>query len=166
MKNIKCPSCQQLGQTDKGKYNYTESGLPNIWLLGVEIFKCTCGEKFAFIPCLDDLHKIIAIDLIEKEDQLSGSEIRFLRKHMGLRAKDFAKHIGVMNVTVSRWEREETIPPKPMDRLIRFFYATEMRLLDFASKIKVINFRKHIKGQKASPINISIERITSCVANA
>jgi putative zinc finger/helix-turn-helix YgiT family protein len=166
MTDIKCPSCQQFGQTYKGKYHYTESGLPNIWLLGVEIFYCACGEKFAFIPCMEDLHKIIAIDLLEKEDQLSGREIRFLRKHMGLRAKDFAKHIGVMNVTVSRWEREEIIPPKPMDRLIRFFYATEMKLFDFASKIKVITFRKHIKGQKASPINIPVERFTSCVVNA
>jgi putative zinc finger/helix-turn-helix YgiT family protein len=168
MKNMKCPSCQQIGQTHKGKYHYTESGLPNVWLLGVEIFECACGEKFAFIPCLDDLHKIIAIDLLEKEDQLSGLEIRFLRKHMGLRANDFAKQIGVSSVTVSRWEREETIPPEPIDRLIRFFYASEMKLLDFASKIKVIKFRKHTKGQGRSPINIPIERITmgSCAINA
>lgn len=166
MKNMKCPSCQQLGHTHKGKYHYIESGLPNIWLIGVEIFECNCGETFAFVPCLDDLHQIIAMDLLEKDDQLSGREIKFLRKHLGLRAKDFAKQIGVMNVTVSRWEREEFIPPKPMDRLIRFFYATEMGLLDVASKIKVIKFRKHIKGQKTSPINIPVERFTSCVVNA
>jgi len=168
MKNMNCPNCQQLRKTHAGKYHYTESGLQNVWLLGVEIFKCNCGEKFAIIPCLEELHKLIAMIILKKEDQLSGREIRFLRKHMGLKAKDFAKQIGVMNVTVSRWEREETIPPQPIDRLIRFFYATEMKLMDFASTIKRIKFRKHIRGQKESPINLPIERIRkeACVVNA
>ncbi|MFI5330983.1 MAG: type II TA system antitoxin MqsA family protein [Desulfobaccales bacterium] len=168
MKNINCPNCQELRQIHAGKYHYTESGLQNVWLVGVEIFECDCGEKFAILPCLEGLHKVIAKILLTKEDQLTGREIRFLRKHMGLKAKDFAKHIGVMNVTVSRWEREETIPPTPIDRLIRFFYATEMKLFDFASTIKIIKFRKHIKGQKESPINIPIERIKKqdCVVHA
>ena len=72
MKNIKCPSCKQMRQTQKGDYHYTESGLANIWLSGVEVFECDCGEKFAIIPCLDDLHKLIGKSLIVKDDQLSG----------------------------------------------------------------------------------------------
>ncbi len=168
MENITCPNCQQLRQPHVDKYHYTESGLQNVWLKGVEIFECDCGEKFAIIPCRDELHKLIAMKLLKKVDQLSGREIRFLRKHMGLKAKDFAKQIGVMNVTVSRWEREETIPPKPIDRLIRFFYATEMKLIDFAPTIKRIRFRKHKKGKKESPINLPMEGIKKepCIVNA
>ena len=167
MEEIICPNCQIKGKAQKGKYHYTESGLQNVWLIGVEIFTCECGENFAFIPCAQELHKLLAEILITKEEQLSGREIRFLRKHLGLKAKDFAKHLGVRNVTVSRWEQEETIPPEPIDRLIRFFYATEMNLSKIAPQIKNIDFRKHIKGQKESPIFFPMERVNkkSCEVN-
>jgi len=168
MKIMTCPTCKQEGRIYIGKHHYIESGLQNVWLKGVEIFECKCGEHFAFIPCAQELHKIIAEILLQKEDQLSGREIRFLRKHMGLKAKDFAKQIGVMNVTVSRWEREEIVPPTTIDRLIRYFYAAEMNLLKLAPKIKEIKFRKHKKGQKAPIINLPIARVMreSCVVNA
>ena len=169
MATMTCPICKKEGQTRIGKHHYTESGLQNVWLKGVEIFECNeCGENFAFIPCANDIHKYIAEILLQKEDQLSGREIRFLRKHMGLKAKDFAKQIGVMNVTVSRWEREEIIPPKTIDRLIRYFYAAEMNLLKLAPKIKDIKFRKHKKDQKAPIINLPIAKARgkeACVVN-
>jgi len=168
MSEINCPHCHLRGKTRKGKYHYTESGLQNVWLVGVEIFKCDCGEKFAFIPYVKELHKLIAEILLKQENQLSGRDIRFLRKHMGLKAKDFAERLGVKNVTVSRWEQGETIPPKTIDRLIRFFYASEMNLSELASAITKIKFRKHVRGQKESPINFPIDKIRkeSCVVNA
>jgi hypothetical protein len=64
MQDINCPNCHQRRQTNKGKYHYTESGLQNLWLKGVEVFECDCGEKFAFIPCVQELHKLIAEDLL------------------------------------------------------------------------------------------------------
>lgn len=163
-----CPICKREGRTHIGKHHYIESGLQNIWLMGVETFKCECGENFALIPYIQELHKLIAEDLLKQGDQLSGRQIRFLRKHMGLKAKDFAKQLGVRNVTVSRWEQEKTVPPESIDRFIRFFYATEMNLLKIAPEIKKIIFRKHIKGQKESPIFFPIERAKKefCVVNA
>ena len=168
MSDMNCPTCRQTGKIHKGKYHYTESGLQNVWLMGVEIFACGCGENFAFIPCVQELHKLIAQILLKQENQLSGREIRFLRKHMRMKAKDFAERLGVKNVTVSRWEQGETIPPKTIDRLIRFFYASEMNLSEIASAITKIKFKKHIKGQKESPINFPIDRIKkqSCAVNA
>ena len=168
METMACPICKQEGRIYIGKHHYTESGLQNVWLNGVEIFECKCGENFAFIPCAQELHKLIAEILLKQENQLSGREIRFLRKHMGMKAKDFAERLGVKNVTVSRWEQGETIPPKTIDRLIRFFYASEMNLSKIALAITKIKFRKHIKGQKESPINFPIDRIRkgSCVIHA
>jgi len=168
MSDMNCPTCHQTGKTHKGKYHYTESGLQNVWLMGVEIFECECGENFAYIPCLQELHKLIARALLKQENQLSGREIRFLRKHMAMKAKDFAERLGVMNVTVSRWEQGKTIPPKTIDRLIRFFYATEMNLPKIALAITKIKFKKHIRGQQESPITLPIDRIIkeSCAVNA
>lgn len=166
---MKCPSCQQMRQTHKGEYHYTESGLPNVWLSGVEIFECDCGEKFAFITCTDALHKLIGKTLIGKEDQLSSSEIRFLRKHMMYKSKDFAKELGVQNVTVSRWENSDSQPSESVDRLIRLVYAIKMGLSKTDKALVMENFRKLRKGHHETklysfPARMFVKR--SCVVNA
>lgn len=167
MSNMNCPTCHQTGKTHKGKYHYTESGLQNLWLEGVEVFKCDCGEKFAFIPRIQELHNLIGKILLEKEDQLSGREIRFLRKHMGLKAKDFAKELGVGNVTVSRWENGESSPSESIDRFIRLFYAASKGFDEIAKSLVKDIFPKLKKGQKESPIFFPIDSLgQECVVNA
>lgn len=169
MKNIKCPNCQKLRQTTLGKYHYTEAGLPNVWLLGVEVFECDCGEKFGFVPCVEELHKLIGKTLIKKEGQLSGNEIRFLRKHMMLKSKDFAKELGVKDVTVSRWENGDSRPSESSDRLIRLVYALKMGLRGTGKFLVMDLFRKLIKGHGETktysfPANKFVKR--ACLVNA
>jgi putative transcriptional regulator len=169
MKNIKCPSCKKMRQTHKGEYHYTESGLPNIWLRGVEIFKCDCGEKFAFIPCIEELHKLIGKTLIQKDEQLTGREIRFLRKHMMLKSKDFAKELGVQFVTVSRWENGASQPPESVDRLIRLVYAIKTGLRRTEKILVMDKFRKLIKGHGEEkiysfPTNKFVKRTCAVIA--
>jgi putative zinc finger/helix-turn-helix YgiT family protein len=168
MKTMTCPTCKNKGQIHIGKHHYTESGLQNLWLKGVEIFECECGENFAFIPCAQELHSLIARILLQKEDQLSGSEIRFLRKHMGLKAKDFAKELGVGNVTVSRWESGEFSPSESLDRFIRLLYVTRMGLNEVALKLVKEVFPKLRKGQKELAIYFPIDRLKgeTCIASA
>ncbi|MFA5112111.1 MAG: type II TA system antitoxin MqsA family protein [Desulfobaccales bacterium] len=167
MKIMTCPICKKEGRIHIGKHHYIESGLQNVWLKGVEIFECECGENFAFIPCAQELHNLIAGILLQKEDQLSGSEIRFLRKHMGLKAKDFAKELGVGKVTVSRWESGDYSPSESFDRFIRLLYATRMGLNELALQLVKEIFPKLRKGQKESPIDFPIDRVKreACVAN-
>jgi putative zinc finger/helix-turn-helix YgiT family protein len=168
MAAMTCPICKQEGQTHIGKHHYTESGLQNVWLKGVEIFDCNkCGENFAFIPCAQEIHNLIAKILLEKEDQLSGREIRFLRKHMGLKAKEFAKELGVGNVTVSRWENGEFSPSESFDRFIRLFYVASMGFNEIAKSLVKDIFPKLKKGQKESPILFPMDSLSQeCVVNA
>ncbi|MDI6852161.1 MAG: helix-turn-helix domain-containing protein [Deltaproteobacteria bacterium] len=159
MKEMICPNCQRKQKIQPGEYHYTESGLPNVWLIGVEIFECECGESFAFIPCIQELHKLIAHELITQENSLSGLEIRFLRKTMGLKAKDFAELLGVKNVSVSRWEHGEFSPPEPTDRFIRLFYAANMGLSEIAQELAKNIFRKP-KRKQAQIIRLPIDRLS------
>ncbi len=158
-----------MRETHKEEYHYTECGLPNVWLRGVDVIECECGENFAFIPCLEELHKLIGKILIRKEEQLSGYEIRFLRKHMMLKSKDFAKELGVQNVTVSRWENGDSEPFESVDRLIRLIYAIKMGLRR-TDKILVMNrFRNLKKGHgETKRYSISTKRFVKreCIANA
>lgn len=119
---MKCPSCKNEMICGPGEHHYKESGLDNVYLLGIEICECACGEKVFNIPAVTELHRKIAFDLIKKKSLLNGKEIRFLRKSMGLTAINLAKIIGVDNATVSRWEQSNQFIGKAHDRLLRLVY--------------------------------------------
>ncbi|RMG53576.1 MAG: helix-turn-helix domain-containing protein [Acidobacteria bacterium] len=142
-----CPNCGKRMRKEKGDYKYVESGLRNIILHRIEIYRCRhCGEVIPKIPQVKELHRAIAEHLFKKDSLLSGEEIRFLRKQMDLRAVDLAAILGVTKVTVSRWETgKERISP-PADRAIRLLYRL---LQDFDTKDVLKTFSR-IRRRKES----------------
>lgn len=135
MSKIKCPNCGREQETFVGEYQYLESGLNNVIIEGIEIFRCPCGEHSALIPHIVELHKTIAKCLIEQTRPLNGKEIRFLRKNMGMKAMNFARLLGVDNATVSRWENDKEKHSDIVDRFIRLIYANEMGMYQEAEKL-------------------------------
>ena len=135
MSKVNCPNCGQEHETFMGEYQYVESGLDNVIIEGIEIFKCPCGEYSALIPHILELHKTIAKCLIEQMHPLSGKEIRFLRKNMGIKAMNFARILGVDNATVSRWENGKEKHSDIVDRFIRLIYANEMGMHQEAERL-------------------------------
>jgi putative zinc finger/helix-turn-helix YgiT family protein len=120
---MRCPQCGVAMRAGKKQnHPYRESGLPNV-LIQVTVYQCPeCKETLPQIPDVKGLHAAIADYLFQKPTQLTGPEIRFLRKEMGMRGKDLAALLGVTPVTVSRWETgAERVGPSP-DRLVRCFY--------------------------------------------
>ena len=123
---MKCPQCRHEMVRNTENHRYTESGLSNVVLVGVEVRRCPhCGETMVSIPRMEELHQTLAMALIRHTGRLAPSEIRFLRKWLGWSGVDFAKHMGVTPETVSRWESVEN--PKPMggtaERLLRLAVA-------------------------------------------
>ena len=123
---MKCPQCRHEVVRSVENHRYTESGLSNVVLVGVEVRRCqSCGESMVSIPRIEELHCAIAMELIRQSGRLAPSEIRFLRKWLGWSGVDFARHMGVAPETVSRWESAES--PKPMggtaERLLRLAVA-------------------------------------------
>jgi putative zinc finger/helix-turn-helix YgiT family protein len=107
-------------------HRYTESGLSNVVLVGVEVRHCpNCGENVVAIPRMEELHRTLAMALIRHTGRLAPSEIRFLRKWLGWSGVDFAKHMGVAPETVSRWESMENLKPMggTAERLLRLAVA-------------------------------------------
>jgi len=110
--------------TTRENYKYEASGL-NIVLLDVEVSRCPeCGEREVHIPNIEGLHRAVALALIRRRERLAPSEIRFLRKYLGLSSGDFAKHVGVSAETVSRWEQGRTPMGTTADRLVRMLVVT------------------------------------------
>ena len=110
--------------TRKAPYHFVDSGLSNVYLVGIRYSVCrSCGKQAANIPAVKQLMQALARAVVENEAPLSGSEIRFLRKRLGKKASEFAGIIGVSDEEISRWENDKVGPSKSADRLIRVFYA-------------------------------------------
>ena len=100
-----CDNCGSAVVSSRGTWDYLESGLDNVWLCNVEIRECTsCGERSVVIPAITSLHKRIAIDLAYSPQALRASELRFLRKYLGVSRADLADLIGMREIDVTRWE--------------------------------------------------------------
>jgi len=101
-------------------YHYTESGLRNVWLANGYKIRNVGGEEAVAIHDVDQLHRAIGRSLARKP-YLTGTELRFLRKEMGLSQKRLADMLGSSEQTVSLWERRGRMPVG-YDRLVRALY--------------------------------------------
>lgn len=122
----KCYVCGNALEVIKDKpYEYTECGLP-VLLLGITQYRCgSCGEEYAAIPAPEKLHKLIGLEICRsRKALLLPEEIKFLRKELGLKAKDLAASLGVEDATVSRWENGKQQIGEGSDRLLRALYLS------------------------------------------
>ncbi len=124
---VKCHECGKTLRERKPKeYRYRESGLNNVILTGIRVFECPGGHgESPEIPNIVGLHQAIARLLAKKPAPLTGAEFRFLRKEMGLKAKDLARHLGTTDVNMSRWETGDTPINPAADRLLRLLFALQ-----------------------------------------
>ena len=109
-------------------YHYVESGLDGVWLqigAGVEFVDRPSGQTVR-IKDLEGLHELIGRTLATHKKDLTGKEIRFLRKELLLSQGVLAKLLGVAEQTVHRWEAGKAEIPKPAEALIRSLYMAKI----------------------------------------
>jgi len=127
---MKCDYCkiqmEKRRATEEHPYNYKRSGLDNLLLSGIDVYRCSkCSLESPVIPKVAQLYNVLADDITRKPQLLRGDEIRFLRKHAGLPAQTFARLLGVSAEHLSRIENGHTKGfGKNTDRLIRAFTLT------------------------------------------
>jgi len=69
--------------------------------------------------------------------------VRFLRKSLGWSGSDFAKHMGVAEETVSRWENDAAPIGPQADRLLRFLVAQGRLTTNYPTeRLTKIDFKK------------------------
>lgn len=88
-------------------YRYTESGLDNVIVQGLNYVRDDAGNNVVTIPNIDGLHKAIAAGIIEQEGSMTGKELRFLRTEMGMTQAELAAIVHREALAISRWERGE-----------------------------------------------------------
>ena len=118
----KVTSWKHDGEQDKTPLQYTQCGLDDVYLLsGYEIEQTPYGEGIA-IRNADQLHKAIGCYLSNQKKELSGKELRFLRKHMNLSQSQLGRLLGLSSQQVARWEKSESEISGPADRLVRALF--------------------------------------------
>lgn len=106
--------------TRQKPYHFLDSGLPNVYLIGIKYWVCKqCNKQAAEIPAPEQLMNVIAKAIVMKPGLLSGSEIKFL----GKRAVDFAELISKTPEHFSKLETEALELSPATDKLIRLIYG-------------------------------------------
>jgi len=127
---MKCRHCDDdvVEEDVVATYHYSECGLSRVYLKDVPVRRCSSCEAVTMrIKGLASLHRTIALAVLSKSDRLEGEEVRFLRKHVGLSGKDFARRMGVSPEMVSRWENAKDgkfMIGAGADRLLRLLVKT------------------------------------------
>jgi putative zinc finger/helix-turn-helix YgiT family protein len=151
----KCGACHGARmRVANENYQYRESGLANVVLQGVEVRRCPeCGAVEVPLPRVAELHRVIAMAVIHKPARLSGTEVRFLRKHLGWSGEDFASHMGVDPSTVSKWENDKEAIGASSDRLLRMLVARRSPVEEYPD-----DALKNIKDRHDPPLRVRLTR--------
>ncbi len=128
VENSKARQLEVKMSSERKPYRYVGSGLPNVYLVGVEYrVEKETGLQSADIPCLPALMEALAQALVAKRAPLTADELRFLRKRLRISSKDFAQFVGKTAETYSRLENGAPLTPA-VDRLFRLVYAALAKL--------------------------------------
>jgi putative transcriptional regulator len=107
-------------------YHFTECGLSYVFLIGVNTHFCPkCDVEVADIPRPDELHLVLAKEILMQPSAMTGEEFRFLRKEIRMRPKEFAELIGVDPKTITNWENMSALS-RQNDLTIRFIVAEKL----------------------------------------
>ncbi len=123
-----CCECGQEMDALEGSYPYVESGLKDILLMNIPMYKCpACKDSAVEIPRLDELHSLIGAFLALQPMPLRGDQARYLRKNLGYTQDELAEKMGVTRITVTRWEEDGKRMKLDHDKHLRRFYLDKKR---------------------------------------
>jgi putative zinc finger/helix-turn-helix YgiT family protein len=158
--NYRCSNCEATARKVRTNYPFKESGLSNVVLKGIETIQCDrCGNADPIIPRANEVMKQLVLAVVEKPHPLTGQEVRFLRKYLGMSGATFASHLGVDRAALSRWENGHDRIGTQSDRLIRMV-ATSLgglknQVEQVARKISMID-----NDPKTLMIEINVEELS------
>lgn len=120
-----CTMCGERLTPQRRNYRYTEGGISNLVLQSVEIAECPkCGNSDVILPQMAKVHRAIAQALVNSPARLTGEQIAFLRKHLGLSGDELGSYLHAGRSEISRWEGGVDPIEPATERLIRLLAAT------------------------------------------
>lgn len=100
-------------------FHYTMSGLSNVWLVnGFHEEQTPYGRGIRVVDA-DGLHRVLAHVIVSDKAAMTGPELRFVRKLMGLSQNGLSRLLGCSDQRVARWEKGQTVFEPTAERLTR-----------------------------------------------
>lgn len=85
-----------------------------------ERFCAVCGERISVsFQNWTDLIAVVAVKRATDSHKLNGKEVRFLRRSLGRKAKDFAHDVAMSAEQLSRYENDKQPISEVYERLVR-----------------------------------------------
>jgi DNA-binding transcriptional regulator YiaG len=109
-------------------HHYTECGLNNILIEGLEPEIDDGGEEIITIPGVNELHRVIAEGIVLHSKGISGEELRFLRTELGLTQAELARLVHRDKQSIGRWERSEVEIDSAAETVIRMLAIQRLEL--------------------------------------
>jgi len=134
------------------KYHYTECGLQNVFIDGLDFLVDDAGDEIITIPAINELHRLIAKGIVSHKHGISGEELRFLRTEMGFTQSELAAIVHHDKQSIGRWERSEFDIDSAAEAIIRKL-AIEKLELDVIFGIDELS-AKSVPTVQSQPINI------------
>jgi putative zinc finger/helix-turn-helix YgiT family protein len=126
----RCTECGEPQTATRRTVDYPESGLDNVELFNVPVWACPNHHEEVEVPAVTQLHELLAYLIIRKPACITGPEIKFLRRRIGIQAKEFAERIGLTAVALSRFETQSRPVSRRIDLLIRLSAAAMIAARD------------------------------------
>ncbi|MGD0736710.1 MAG: hypothetical protein ABR976_16385 [Terracidiphilus sp.] len=145
--------------TAESPFHFVDSGLPNVYLVGIKYFVCECGSVVAEIPALKQMMQLIARDIVTSPFDLTGNEIRFLRKRLGKKAADYCRYLGFTPESLSRVENGKqavSIQAQKLARLSYCVFSEDPHLVECAISI-LQSILEEIKSDKKPKLVLEMD---------
>lgn len=116
---MRCVECGSIMQETRAPITELIRGV-SVTVEGIEHYHCECcGNITMSIEAAEELAKKQMEEVSHAKGILAPSQIKAIRKKLGLTQKELEELIGVSSPTVSRWETGAMLPSKTADTLIR-----------------------------------------------
>lgn len=119
----RCVECGEPQRLTRASVPYPESGLDNVQLLNVPLWICANGHEELEIPAVEELHNLLASMIVRQPAPLSGRDIRFLRRRLGMTGREFAARIDLTPERLSQLENGHVTAPRRTDLLLKLACA-------------------------------------------
>lgn len=106
----------------RDSYHYRACGLENVYLLNGFSIEETRHGRTVVIDDMDGLHHAIGRRLAQEKKELTGRELRFLRRELGLSQRGLGELLSKSGQAIARWEKGHNRIDGTAEALFRLLY--------------------------------------------
>jgi DNA-binding transcriptional regulator YiaG len=114
---------------------------------------------------MNELQSLVFKGLIHKPYPLTGKEMRFMRKFLGLSTTELGETLGVSHATVVKWEKEQTKVAPIQETYIRMFLFESLKDNELINLYKEIRPKMlaEAKSEKHPPLPIDAKQLREVI---